>query len=214
VNFIVGGLNAGLGTILTKSNTTGDRATILTKAYTATAAKRRHARTELHVVPWRSARRLGPDPSQVPNIRDSVVADGGAHPERAMLDAFIDDGATSSVHVAYAERVGRYVPGSPGFYPMTLPVRITCAAIVRGVLVLGTTDGRLVAFDTDATTDLGSAMTSKLTTARTLRRYRGRHDHPASMPCATTARNSPNFYGAVSPESAYTGTRRLLATLR
>lgn len=85
-------------------------------------------------------------------------------PARQWLHVFIDDGnADTSVHLIYHEATGKYRRGAPGYFPVTAPIRVTTAALIRGVPVIGTSDGRLVRFLDTATSDLGDAIESKVT---------------------------------------------------
>ncbi len=225
VNFLVGDTNAGTGRIVTASDTTGASGSrAFTKAFTAGGQELliMHGPEGLHICPVGGApaplsnpilRKYMTFPRDQRSSRTVVVA---RDPQSQMLHTFIDDGTSASVHVTYAERKGRYAPGAPGFFPFTIPVRVTCAAIVRGALVLGTTDGRLVKFSRDASADLGTPASVLVTMAlvkasediETDTIIRGMHAVFGSSSPSVTA----TIYGAVTPEAAYTGTRRTLAT--
>lgn len=85
-------------------------------------------------------------------------------PARQWLHIFIDDGnAETSTHLIYHEATGKYRRGAPGYYPVKLPFRVTAAALVRGVPIVGTSDGRLLRFSETATNDAGEAIDSLVT---------------------------------------------------
>ncbi|MBK8168371.1 MAG: hypothetical protein IPK64_20675 [bacterium] len=100
-------------------------------------------------------------PSDAQSGRDVVLI---RDPARQWLHVFIDDGsADTSVHLIYHEATGKYRRGAPGYYPITLPFRVTAAGLVRGVPIIGTHDGRLVRFSESATGDLGEPVESLIT---------------------------------------------------
>lgn len=126
-------------------------------------------------------------------------------PSRSWLIIFIDDGTGGSKSLIYDESVAKYRKGSPGYYPITLPIRVTCAGLVRGVPLFGTTDGRLCRFDV-ASTDLGTNTRSLITMAL-LDEPPADNDTIFSRPrlilglgCGTV---EMTVYAGVTPEEAY-----------
>lgn len=132
---------------------------------------------------------------------------------------FNDSGSADSTHLIYVERVGGYSSGQRGgFYPIKLPVRPTCAALIRGKLIIGTREGRLVRFESGVTSDLGQPIASKLSLALV-------HDADANTDVvirehhailgAASGSASMALYGGVTAEAAFKSTsRRSLLTAR
>lgn len=140
-------------------------------------------------------------------------------PSMGWLYFFNDTGSTDSIHIIYVERVGGYSSGARGgFYPIKLPVRPTCAALIRGKLIIGTREGRLVRFESGLTSDLGQPIESKVSLALVHERDANtdillREHH--TVLGANSASASMTLYGGVTAEGAYNAaTRRQLLTAR
>lgn len=80
-------------------------------------------------------------------------------PARAGILIFLNAGA-GSTHFWYDERTGGYRRGRGGFFPEKYAYQPTCGMVWRGRPVIGTSDGRIVEFDDDATTDDSTAIES------------------------------------------------------
>jgi len=119
------------------------------------------------------------------------------------------------VHFAYVERVGQYRPGAGGFFPDTYPASVgpTCSCAWLGEVVLGTWDGRLMAFDELATSDDGDAINFKATCAL-LDEPDTAHDTELCGLAVTLGEMSNDVqfrvYGGINPEHAYLGSDRWL----
>lgn len=68
----------------------------------------------------------------------------------------------SGLHFTYEERIGRFMPGLGGFQPDEYPEALnpTCAVAFMGRVLMGTRDGRIIAFDDNADDDAGEALES------------------------------------------------------
>jgi len=133
-------------------------------------------------------------------------------PARQWLHIFIDSGsADTSVHLIYHEATGKYRRGAPGYFPVTLPVRVTAAALVRGTPLIGTSDGRLLRFDNAATTDAGEEIESQVTMA--LLDQPGTDNDtiirkPRVLMGAGASEATLTVYGGATPEQAFDGELR------
>lgn len=149
------------------------------------------------------SRYLNIDPSQLPNYRIVAARD----PQMRAVLIFGLNGA----NIAYFERVGRYREGEPGFYPFTLPVTITAAKVIRGKLILGTSDGRLVRFDSVLGDDLGNPVRTRIS-SELIKGSTPRHDaivrrmQVVTGDAATDAQIT--IYGGQTAEELFDTTRR------
>lgn len=180
-----------------------------------------HSPEGLHVVPIGGApahvsavltRFLNFDRRQRSQYEVTLLRD----PARRWLFVFIDSGsAAGSTHLVYDEDTAGYRQGSPGFYPIKLPVRIVAGALIRGVPIFGTADGRLVRFEDSATTDLGQPIESRVTMALLDMPPAGNDTILTKPQLVLGTGSSPvqlTLYGAATAQGVYSsGVRRFIA---
>lgn len=150
----------------------------------------------------------------------TFAADSGVSPillrdaSRRWLMVFLDRGtAEGSRHLIYHEPTGGYSPGSPAWFPISLPFRVTAVGIVRGVPLIGTSDGRIGRFSDGVVTDFGEPIRTVITTA--LIDIPPRHnDVLISRPSVELGVGSVDvtidLYGAETAQKVYDATSREL----
>lgn len=145
-----------------------------------------------------------------PTDRDRVRVTLARDPARQLLHIFVardDDEASECVFVTYSETIGGYAPGGYGYFPITLPIVPTCACLWRGKLVLGTRDGRVVAFDDAAARDLATSRVRTRLSAHTLYAGLVETDTILRRVAFTLHRSSATatvrIFGGTTPQRAY-----------
>lgn len=96
---------------------------------------------------------------------DDYLVSVGRDSERYLTWVFLTKRATgASVHFAYSERVGRFIPGDGGIHPQQFSNNIgpTAVGMVDGKLVLGGRDGYMRVLDDSAKDDDGAEITLKI----------------------------------------------------
>jgi hypothetical protein len=143
------------------------------------------------------------DPADLPNYRIVAARD----PQLRAVFIF----GLGGVNIAYFERIGKYADGEPAFYPFTLPVDITAAKVIRGKLILGTSDGRLVRFDPVLGDDLGNPVRTVIS-SEVVKGSTPRHDAIIRRMQVVTGAAATNatvtIYGAQSAEDLFNDDKR------
>lgn len=146
-----------------------------------------------------------------------VVRDPSRHLVYFYLTANDPGDATSSIWFAYCERTARKT--GFGWFPQTMPIALgpTASCLWKGKVVLGTRDGYLITPDSDAKTDLGTAIDCNIPFSA-IRQASPAFDtmiHSLAFECCvetetTDASDSVTFsvFGGMTSEMACGGTQR------